>query len=124
MTTFIEQGIDGLELNHGAAERLEIKVQGGAGGMKYMHKIDPMLNLVFYQVLFQHLQQSAVAQYPVQTVLAFLKQNKYPDTFQESGMDGDFLLEADGTVLKELGVHELSIGSQRDQDQIQAKSRQ
>ena len=46
-------------------------------------------------------------QYPLPTVLAFLEQNKldkYSDIFQESGMDGDLLLEADDTVLKELGV--------------------
>ena len=40
-------------------------------------------------------------------MLAFLEQNKlgkYSAIFQESGMDGDLLLEADDTVLKELGV--------------------
>ena len=46
-------------------------------------------------------------QYPLPTVLGFLEQNKldkYRDIFQESGMDEDLLLEADDTVLKELGV--------------------
>ena len=46
-------------------------------------------------------------QYPLQSVLAFLEQSKldkYCDIFQESGMDGDLLLEADDSVLKELGV--------------------
>ena len=41
------------------------------------------------------------------TVLTFLEQNKlkkYCDIFEESGMDGDLLLEADDSVLKELGV--------------------
>ena len=48
-----------------------------------------------------------MAHYSLQTVLDFLKQNKldkYSAIFQESGMDGDLLLEADDTVLKELGV--------------------
>ena len=48
-----------------------------------------------------------MAQYSLQTVLDFLEQNKldkYCDIFQESGMDGDLLLEADDRVLKELGV--------------------
>ena len=43
----------------------------------------------------------------MQSVLTFLEQNKldkYHDIFQESGMDGDLLLEADDSVLKELGV--------------------
>ena len=46
-------------------------------------------------------------QYPLQSVLAFLEKNKldkYSAIFQESGMDGDLLLEADDTVLKEIGV--------------------
>lgn len=45
--------------------------------------------------------------YPLQTVLDFLKQEgleKYCDTFQKCGMDGDLLLEANYSVLKELGV--------------------
>ena len=48
-----------------------------------------------------------MAQYSLQTVLDFLKQNKldkYCDIFQKSGMDGELLLEADVSVLKELGV--------------------
>ena len=51
-----------------------------------------------------------MAQYSLQTVLDFLKQNKldkYSAIFQESGMDGDLLLEADNNVLKELGVSAL-----------------
>ena len=56
VTTFIEQGIDGLELDQeileelavtSAAERLKIKVQGGAGGMKYCIRLTQMLNIVF-----------------------------------------------------------------------------
>ena len=46
-------------------------------------------------------------QYSMQSVLAFLKQNKleeYCDIFQQWGIDGDLLLEADDTVLEELGV--------------------
>ena len=45
--------------------------------------------------------------YPCQTVLTFLEQNRlsgYCASFQKSGMDGDLLLEADDSVLKELGV--------------------
>ena len=48
-----------------------------------------------------------MVQYPLQSVLAFLEKNKldkYSAIFQESGMDGDLLLEADDTVLKEIGV--------------------
>ena len=40
-------------------------------------------------------------------MLTFLEQNKlnkYRSIFEESGMDGDLLLEADDDVLKELGV--------------------
>ena len=75
--------------------------------MEILHKIDPILNLVFYQVLLQRSLQGGEAQYPLQSVLDFLKQNKldkYRDTFQKSAMDGNLLLEADDTVLKELGV--------------------
>ena len=46
-------------------------------------------------------------QYPLESVLNFLEQNKldkYHDIFQKTGMDGDLLLEADDNVLKELGV--------------------
>ena len=60
-----------------------------------------------YQVLFRRSLQGGETQYPLQSVLAFLEQNKlgkYSAIFQESGMDGDLLLEADDTVLKELGV--------------------
>ena len=49
-----------------------------------------------------------VVQHPLQTVLNFLehyKLDKYSATFQEWGMDGDLLLEADDHVLKELGVN-------------------
>ena len=48
-----------------------------------------------------------MVQYPLQSVLAFLEQNKldkYSAIFQQSGMDGDLLLEAGDSVLKELGV--------------------
>ena len=48
-----------------------------------------------------------MVQHSLQTVLDFLKQyklDKYCDTFKESGMDGDLLLEADDSVLKEMGV--------------------
>ena len=60
------------------------------------------------QVLFRRRLQGGEVQYPLPTVLTFLEQNKlgdkYRDIFQESGMDGDLLLEADDSVLKELGV--------------------
>ena len=49
-----------------------------------------------------------MAQHSLQTVIDFLKQNKldkYSAIFQKSGMDGDLLLEADDSVLKELGVN-------------------
>jgi len=58
-------------------------------------------------VLFQCSLQGGEAQYSLETVLNFLGQNKldkYHAVFQESGMDGDLLLEADDNVLKELGV--------------------
>jgi len=45
--------------------------------------------------------------YPLHMVLTFLEQNKldkYRAIFQESDMFGDLLLEADDTVLNELGV--------------------
>ena len=57
-----------------------------------------------HQVVFQRSLQGGKAQYPLPTVLAFLEQkklDKYREIFQESGMDGDLLLD---TVLKELGV--------------------
>ena len=63
--------------------------------------------LVCFQVLFRRSLQGGVVRYPLESVLAFLEQNnldKYRDTFWESGMDGDLLLEADDNVLKELGV--------------------
>ena len=59
------------------------------------------------QVLFRRRLQGGEVQYPLPTVLTFLEQNKlgkYRDIFEESGMDGDLLLEADDSVLKELGV--------------------
>jgi len=59
------------------------------------------------QVLFQRSLQGGKAQYPLQTVLDFLEQNKldkYCAIFQESGMDGDLLLEADDSMLEALGV--------------------
>ena len=46
-------------------------------------------------------------QFPIQTVLTFLEQNKlnkYRESFQQWAIDGDLLLEADDSVLKELGV--------------------
>ena len=60
-----------------------------------------------HQVLFRRSLQGGEAQYPLQSVLDFLEQNKldkYHDIFQKTGMDGDLLLEADNNVLKELGV--------------------
>ena len=62
---------------------------------------------VCYQVLFQRSLQGGAAQYPLESVLDFLEQNKldkYRDIFQKTGMDGDLLLEADDNLLKELGV--------------------
>ena len=59
------------------------------------------------QVLFQRRLQGGEVQYPLPTVFTFLEQNKlgkYREIFQESGMDGDLLLEADDSVLKEMGV--------------------
>ena len=59
------------------------------------------------QVLFQRSLQGGKAQYPLQTVLDFLEQNKLDKhcaIFKESGMDGDLLLEADDSVLEELGI--------------------
>ena len=58
-------------------------------------------------MLFRRSLQGGEAQYPLESVLNFLEQNKldkYRDIFQKTGMDGDFLLEADDNVLKELGV--------------------
>ena len=58
-------------------------------------------------MLFQRSLQGGEAQYPLESVLNFLEQNKlnkYCDIFQKTGMDGDLLLEADNNVLKELGV--------------------
>ena len=58
-------------------------------------------------MLFQRSLQGGEAQYSLESVLNFLGQNKldkYHAVFQESGMDGDLLLEADDNVLKELGV--------------------
>ena len=63
--------------------------------------------LVCHQVLFRRSLQGGEPQYPLESVLNFLEQNKldkYHNIFQESGMDGDLLLEADDNVLKELGV--------------------
>ena len=63
--------------------------------------------LVCHQVLFQRSLQGGEAQYSLESVLDFLEQNKlskYSAIFQESGIDGDLLLEADDNVLKELGV--------------------
>ena len=72
------------------------------------------------QVLFRCRLQGGEVQYPLPTVLTFLEQNKlgkyrdisleqnklgkYRDIFEKSGMDGDLLLKADDSVLKELGV--------------------
>ena len=70
-------------------------------------------------MLFQRSLQGATAQYSIQTVLTFLKQNKldkYIDTFQQWAIDGDLLLEADDSVLKELGV-----SSALDRKKIKAK---
>ena len=119
VTTFIEEGISGDVLFEpdqemleelgvtSAIERLKIKVQGGAGEMEYCMILTQYSNLVFYQVLFRRSVQGGETQYPLQSVLDFLKLNKldkYRDTFQKSGMDGDLLLEADDRALKELGV--------------------
>ena len=63
--------------------------------------------LAHHQVLFQRSLQGGEAQYPLVSVLNFLEQNKlskYLAIFRESGMDGDLLLEADDSVLEELGV--------------------
>lgn len=71
------------------------------------------------QVLFRRSLQGATAQYSMQTVLTFLEQNKldkYIDTFQQWVIDGDLLLEADDSVLKELGV-----SSALDRNRIKAK---
>ena len=60
-----------------------------------------------HQVLFRRSLQGGEAQYPLESVLDFLEQNKlskYSAIFQESGIDGDLLLEADDNVLKDLGV--------------------
>ena len=60
------------------------------------------------QVLFRRSLQGGVVQHSLQKVLTFLEQNKlnkYTDSFQKSGMDGDLLLKADDSVLKELGVN-------------------
>ena len=60
-----------------------------------------------FQVLFRRRLQGGVVQHPLQTVLNFLEQfklSKYCLIFQRSGMDGDLLLEASDSVLKELGV--------------------
>ena len=60
-----------------------------------------------HQVLFRRSLRGGVVQFPIQTVLTFLEQNrlsKYHDTFQQWTIDGDLLLEADDSVLKELGV--------------------
>jgi len=70
-------------------------------------------------VLFRRSLQGATAQYSMQTVLTFLEQNKldkYIDTFQQWVIDGDLLLEADDSVLKELGV-----SSALDRNRIKAK---
>ena len=70
-------------------------------------------------MLFQRSLQGATAQYSIQTVLTFLKQNKldkYIDTFQQWAIDGDLLLEADDSVLEELGVN-----SALDRKKIKAK---
>ena len=59
------------------------------------------------QVLFRRSLQGGEAQYPLHSVLNFLEQNKldkYCVIFQQWGMDGDLLLEADHSVLNELGV--------------------
>ena len=63
----------------------------------------------------------STGQYPIQTVLTFLKQNKlnkYHDTFQQWAIDGDLLLEADDSVLKELGLSSAS-----DHNRIMANSK-
>ena len=72
-----------------------------------------------FQVLFRRRLQGGVVQYPLQTVLNFLEQyklGKYCLIFQRWGMDGDLLLEADDSVLKELGV-----GSSIDRIKIKTK---
>ena len=61
----------------------------------------------FFQVLFQRSLQGGVVHYPLQTVLDFLKEvklDKYCTIFEQWGIDGDLLLKADDSVLKELGV--------------------
>ena len=66
-----------------------------------------LLHFHFIQVLFRRRLRGGVGKYPLQTVLTFLEQiklSKYSAIFQESGIDGDLLLEADDNVLKDLGV--------------------
>ena len=46
-------------------------------------------------------------QYPLEMVLAFLKQyklDKYCDNFKKYGINGNLLLEADDSALEELGI--------------------
>ena len=65
-------------------------------------------DLICFQVLFHRRLLGGVVQHSLQTVLDFLKHyelDKYSATFQEKGIDGDLLLEADDRVLKELGVN-------------------
>ena len=59
------------------------------------------------QVLFRRSLLGGVVQHSLQEVLTFLKQNKLDKhcaNFQKFSMDGDLLLEAPDSVLKELGV--------------------
>ena len=58
------------------------------------------------QVLFRRSLRGGVVQYPIQTVLTFLEQNKlnkYQDTFQQWAIDGDLLLEELALHLQDAG---------------------
>ena len=71
------------------------------------HHHQLLSTLACHQVLFQRSLQDGEAQYPLESVLDFLEQNKlskYSAIFKESGIDGDLLLKADDNVLEELGV--------------------
>ena len=76
-------------------------------------------DVVHFQILFQRRLHGGVVQYPLQSVLDFLKQyklDKHCPIFQEWGMDGDLLLQADDNVLKDMGVN-----SALDRTRIRAK---
>ena len=91
----------------GGEKEEERKGVGGQRGERQEGEPRRYLISCLFQVLFRQRLQGGVVQYPLQTVLNFLEQNKlskYLAIFRESGMDGDLLLEADDSVLEELGV--------------------